>query len=237
MAKLLAIESTGSVCGVCLTNDDTIISEYSLDGTNVHDQKLADSIRKILSESGISNLKSLDAVAVSAGPGSFTGIRIGSSIAKALCFGDEPKFIAVPTLKAIAMSCLKIIIDKNYINIVPVIASVNNNCFYAKYDKHLQEQSVPELINLHELQSKLSDTDILCGNTGVFNEQEKSEDNRSQLPIGNEFYNIDLSAIQIAKLGLEMFKQGLFTNPEEFKPIYAQEFVPKFKLKTHKNLF
>ncbi len=230
MATILTIESSGSTCGVGLIVDGIYKQEYSIEGGNIHDRLLADSVRKIISENELQLKSSIDAVAVSAGPGSFTGIRIGACVAKGLCYGNEPKFIAVPTLKAIAKAFIdmKIQINNDYIR--PIVASVNNTAFISKFDNNLNEQSEIELIDLKNLAAKISNSDVLCGNIGEIFE----------LPHNNNksinFYPVNLSPKHIAILANEMYGQGLFTNPEEFKPIYAQDFVPKIKLQKIKSV-
>jgi tRNA threonylcarbamoyladenosine biosynthesis protein TsaB len=223
MATIIAIESSGSTCGVGLIINDIYTQEYSIEEVNIHDRILADSVKRILTDNNLSLNSSIDAVAVSAGPGSFTGIRIGASIAKGLCYGGEPVFIAVPTLKAMAKSCSRENDFHDCDNIVAVISSVNNTCFFAKYNKNFLELSAPELINLKELPMRIADRDLLCGNIAQ----------PIELPHQNKFISIELSPRQIAMLGLEMYNDKLFTNPEEFKPIYAYEFIPKIKFPKH----
>lgn len=233
MATILAIESSGSTCGVGLISDGIYKQEYSIEEGNIHDRMLADFVRKILSDNNLklnkSHLQSgttmVDAVAVSAGPGSFTGIRIGASIAKGICFGNEPKFIAVPTLKAIAKAFIDMKITINYEYIIPVLASVNNTAFFTKFEKNLIELSDIELVDIVNLETKITSNDVLCGNVGAIHELPHNDN------LSINFYPIKLSPKHIAILADEMYEQGLFTNPEEFKPIYAQDFVPKIKLK------
>ncbi|OGU10347.1 MAG: tRNA (adenosine(37)-N6)-threonylcarbamoyltransferase complex dimerization subunit type 1 TsaB [Ignavibacteria bacterium GWB2_35_12] len=224
MATILAIESSGSTCGVGLIIDGLYKQEYSIEIGNIHDMMLAEFVRKIMSQNNLQNISSIDAVAVSAGPGSFTGIRIGASIAKALCYGNEPKFIAVQTLKAIAKAFIDLNLQINYEYIVPVLASVNNTAFFTKFDKNLNEKSEIELIDLTNLTMKITSNDVLCGNANAILEMLKNDN------CSINFYPIALSPKHIAILAAEMYEQGLFTNPEEFKPIYALDFVPKIKL-------
>jgi len=217
MATILAIESSGTTCGVGLIVDGIYKQEHSIDGGNIHDQMLANFVRQILLENNLQIKSSIDAVAVSAGPGSFTGIRIGSSIAKGLCFGNVPKYIAVPTLKAIAKAFIDMNYNINYENIIPMVASVNNTAFYSKFNKNLTRESEIKLIELSNIKEIINDKDVMCGNIII------PEENIMKL------YQVALSPKHIAILANEMYEQGLFTNPEEFKPIYAQDFVPKIK--------
>jgi len=99
--RLLAIETATSVCGVALLTDDTLQTEQSLEARNIHAERLLGMIEGTLGTAGLT-VRDLDAVAISIGPGSFTGLRIGLSVAKGLVFGLEIELAAVPTLEALA---------------------------------------------------------------------------------------------------------------------------------------
>lgn len=97
---VLAIESSTPVCSVAL-HDGTRVRHLSLSGPGVHSVKVFEFVRQLLDESGL-NIPDLSALLVSAGPGSYTGLRIGSSAAKGLLFGTPVPLFAVETLAAIA---------------------------------------------------------------------------------------------------------------------------------------
>lgn len=109
--KILALDSSGLVAGVALTEDDTLVAEYSTNYKKTHSQTLLpmlDEIRKMVEL----DLHSIDVIAVSAGPGSFTGLRIGSATAKGLGLALGVPLAAVPTVDALAMNlygCEKLI--------------------------------------------------------------------------------------------------------------------------------
>ena len=81
--KILAIESSGLVASCALVTEDTMLAEYTVNFKKTHSQTLLPMVDEIVSMVGI-ELKEMDAIAVSAGPGSFTGLRIGSATAKGL---------------------------------------------------------------------------------------------------------------------------------------------------------
>ena len=99
--RILGIETATSVCAAALAVDGTVVAEQTLDQKYVHAEKLLTFIDQVLTAGGTS-LGELDAVAVSAGPGSFTGLRIGLSVAKGLVYAKEIPLVAVPTLEALA---------------------------------------------------------------------------------------------------------------------------------------
>ena len=101
MMKILAIESSGLVASAALMEDGTLLAEYTVNFKKTHSQTLLPMIDEIVKMIGL-DLKELDAVAVSEGPGSFTGLRIGSATAKGLALALGRKIVEVPTLEALA---------------------------------------------------------------------------------------------------------------------------------------
>lgn len=99
--KILGIDSSGLVASAAVLVDDTIVSEFTVNNKKTHSQTLLPMIDQAVKMSGI--LKSdLDAVAVAAGPGSFTGLRIGSSAAKGIAYVLGKPIVSVPTLEGLA---------------------------------------------------------------------------------------------------------------------------------------
>ena len=102
---ILHIETSTNVCSVAVSHNESCIFELSnSDGLN-HATMLSPFIEKALEKLKAENLK-LDAVAVSGGPGSYTGLRIGVSTAKGLCYGLDIPLISVPTLQVLAQGAL-----------------------------------------------------------------------------------------------------------------------------------
>lgn len=98
---VLSIETATAVCGVGLVRGGSLIGEQSLEGRSLHAGCLLRMIDAILQEAGM-HIRDVEGVAVSIGPGSFTGLRIGLSVAKGLVFGLGRSLAAVPTLEALA---------------------------------------------------------------------------------------------------------------------------------------
>ncbi len=99
--KLLAIDSSGLVASVAVLEDEHMLAEYTIDYKKTHSQTLVpmlDEIKKMIDL----DLSTIDAIAVAAGPGSFTGLRIGSATAKGLGLALNKPIISVPTMDAMA---------------------------------------------------------------------------------------------------------------------------------------
>lgn len=99
--KLLAIDSSGMVASVAVLSDEKLIGEYTINNKKTHSQTLLPMIDEMNKMIGM-ELEEIDAIAIAAGPGSFTGLRIGSATAKGLAFALNKPIISVPTLEAIA---------------------------------------------------------------------------------------------------------------------------------------
>jgi len=100
---MLGIETSTLVCSVALACDGQVVAEYTLELGTHHSERLQPMIEKVLCEAGLA-IYDLDGVTVAAGPGSFTGLRIGMGLAKGLCRGANLSFVRVSTLAAMALS-------------------------------------------------------------------------------------------------------------------------------------
>ena len=99
--KILALDSSGLVASVAVTEDDNLLGEYTINYKKTHSQTLLPMLDEVAKMIEL-DLKTVDAIAVSAGPGSFTGLRIGSATAKGLALALDKKIVSVPTVDALA---------------------------------------------------------------------------------------------------------------------------------------
>lgn len=99
--KVLAIDSSGLVATVAVVEDDNTLAEYTVNYKKTHSQTLLPMLDEIAKMTEL-DLNSIDAVAVAAGPGSFTGLRIGSATAKGLGLALDKPLVEIPTLEGLA---------------------------------------------------------------------------------------------------------------------------------------
>ena len=99
--KILALESSGLVAGVAVAEDDNLLGEYTINYKKTHSQTLLPMLDEVAKMTEL-DLSTVDAIAVSAGPGSFTGLRIGSATAKGLGLALQKPLIHIPTVDALA---------------------------------------------------------------------------------------------------------------------------------------
>ena len=148
--KLLALESSGLVASAAIVEDEVLIAEYTTDFKKTHSQTLLPMVDEIIRMTE-TDPASVDAVAVSAGPGSFTGLRIGAATAKGLCLALNKPIIAVPTLDALIYG-----VGPTEKLIVPIM-DARRNQVYTK----LNGESTA--MDMHELISALNE---MCGLPG-----------------------------------------------------------------------
>ena len=138
MSCILNIETSTDVCSVSVSQDGAcIFSQEDHEGPN-HAVKLGTFVDEALSFAD-SHAIPLDAVAVSCGPGSYTGLRIGASMAKGICFGQDLKLIAVPTLELMAVPVLLREEVEEGALLCPMIDARRMEVYSAVYDSALHE--------------------------------------------------------------------------------------------------
>lgn len=99
--RILAIDSSGLVASVAIVEDDSLLAEYTVNYKKTHSQTLLPMLDEIVKMTEL-DLNAIDAIAVAAGPGSFTGLRIGSATAKGLGMALDKPLVEIPTLEGLA---------------------------------------------------------------------------------------------------------------------------------------
>lgn len=212
---LLCIETSGSLCGVALadTSSQTLLAELSFSEPFLHDKLLAEATRSLLVMMGIT-ISDLAAVAVSAGPGSFTGLRIGAAFAKALCFENSPRLLAVPTLHAIALAAVPAARLLGKKRICVGIPSHKHLVYRQHFSLDNEPQDVIELLDETLF---VPDNTTFYGGTAFL-----TNTTVTTLP---ELCCVTPS--MIAHSAVTLFQRQAFTLSEDFVPLYVQDFVPK----------
>src|SRR5688572_23168426 len=137
MALLLHIETATEISSVALSDNGKLIVIIEEHSPNSHSTVLTLQIEKLFADAKLP-LNKLDAVVVSAGPGSFTGLRIGVSAAKGLCYALDKPLIAIPTLQAMAAGAAVQKQDKDALY-CGVINSIKTEVYAGLYDFNLRE--------------------------------------------------------------------------------------------------
>ncbi|MDO4782598.1 MAG: tRNA (adenosine(37)-N6)-threonylcarbamoyltransferase complex dimerization subunit type 1 TsaB [Capnocytophaga felis] len=133
MTKILCIETSGINCSVAISEENSLLAEKAENkGKFTHAESLHVFINEVLDLATIS-VNELDAIAVSGGPGSYTGLRIGVSTAKGLCFSLNKPLIAISTLQILASQ----ITDNKFI--IPMLDARRMEVYSAVFDKNFNE--------------------------------------------------------------------------------------------------
>ncbi|MFH1161306.1 MAG: tRNA (adenosine(37)-N6)-threonylcarbamoyltransferase complex dimerization subunit type 1 TsaB [bacterium] len=230
MSLLLAIETATPVCSVALARDGECVAIRETTSANAHSSLLTIYIEQLFQEAGY-RYQDLDAVAVSMGPGSYTGLRIGVAAAKGLCYALEKPLIAVPTLQAMAegMNC-QLPIANCPLLICPVIDARRMEVYCAVYNEQLEEIRPTDAVILHEnsFQDLLSNHVMIFGGTGA----QKCKPLLAGQPNAVFLDNFQASAGYLIPLAEKRFFTGHFENLAYFEPFYLKDFVagkPKVK--------
>ena len=153
MAIILNIETATSVCSVAIGIDGKCVALKETNEGRTHAESITVFIDEVIKKAGI-EYKDLDAIAMSSGPGSYTGLRIGVSVAKGLCYALDKPLIAIPTLEAMAHEVItrfdkqflidyksdSELIDDEYFNILfcPMIDARRMEVYTAFYNHDLE---------------------------------------------------------------------------------------------------
>lgn len=219
--NILGIESSSLVASVALLSDDILTAEYTVNFKKTHSQTLLPMLDEIVSMTGVS-LENVDAIAVSAGPGSFTGLRIGSATGKGLGLALKKPLISVPTIDAMAYEfygCASIICPIMDARRDQVYTGIYNNRKGFSIIKESCAMDIRELID--ELNS-MGEPVIFSGD-GVPAYKESIEE---FMKVPFEFAPAHLSrqrAGAVAAYGARMFLEGKTVTAAEHAPDYLRK--------------
>ncbi|MEI8202614.1 MAG: tRNA (adenosine(37)-N6)-threonylcarbamoyltransferase complex dimerization subunit type 1 TsaB [Bacteroidota bacterium] len=226
MPLLLHIETATTVCSVALSLHQQLISIAEIHSANSHSSLIATYIVNVCKDASI-ELKDIDAVCVSKGPGSYTGLRIGVSAAKGLCFALDKPLISVETLQTMAQAFL---LSGNFFAIAsdpttllcPMIDARRMEVYCALYDASLNlVQSVDAII------IDQSSFDQLLPHHKILFFGDGAAKCRESISHPNAIFieNFQTSAKGMISLAEEKYKAGLFENLAYFEPFYLKEFI------------
>lgn len=216
MNYILNIETATKNCSVSLArNGETILCKEIAEEGYSHAEKLHVFIEEIIKESQL-NIKDLTAVAVSKGPGSYTGLRIGVSTAKGLCYALGIPLISVDTLAVLAQA-----VTQNNGLIVPMIDARRMEVYSAVFDQnHHKIKEVQAEILTENSYSEVTDTIYIVGDC---QEKCKTVLTRSNFVFLSEI--IFPSAQAMSALSYAKFKQKDFEDVAYFEPFYLKDFM------------
>ncbi len=217
MALILSIETATTNCSVSLSKKGTtIFLKEDYDKNHSHAERLHVYIDEVLKEANIKS-NELDAIAVSKGPGSYTGLRIGVSAAKGLCFALDKPLISASTLEALAR---QIICSDGVI--VAMLDARRMEVYSAIFDSNYNfiRETEAEVLNEDSYNSYLEEGKVYFIGNGV-------EKTTSLISHPNAIFINDKmpSANEMSLLANEKYKKSDFENVAYFEPYYLKDFV------------
>ncbi|MHC1777073.1 MAG: tRNA (adenosine(37)-N6)-threonylcarbamoyltransferase complex dimerization subunit type 1 TsaB [Lentimicrobium sp.] len=224
MALILSIETATPVCSICLSDGDKILGIRETSDHNSHSRVVAVFIEELLRETGTGK-HSLDAVAVSKGPGSYTGLRIGVSTAKGLCYALDKPLISIGTLEAMAHGMkMHPRLEKEGMPVifVPMIDARRMEVYTALFDENLRllRKTSADVVDAESFADFLPGHHLVIAGDGA-------EKCRNLLTHPNITFLDDFaaSARYMTAPVNRLFESGVFEDTAYFEPFYLKDFI------------
>lgn len=222
--KILGIDSSGLVAAAALLSDGIVTAEYQIHNKKTHSQTLMPMISEMLSMAEVKP-EELDAIAVSEGPGSFTGLRIGASIAKGLAWTLKIPIVPVSSLMGLAAN-----VEMPGQIVCPIMDARRNQVYTAVYrtTSDVPEQlAAPDVVPIETALQYAKEAAagekvaFLGDGVPVFEKEvEAAFGDACRLVIPARRYQ---SAASIALIGEQLYQNGDFVPAEEFGPVYLRK--------------
>lgn len=220
---ILLIETATDSCSVALAKNGQIISEKYINEPKAHASVLGGYITDILKENSLS-MQECSAVAVSKGPGSYTGLRVGVSCAKGLCYGAGKPLISVCTLATITRMAIdnRLFTGEGDFTVVPMIDARRMEVYTANFNSK-GEQLTPveaKILDKESYAKELAAGPVLFTGNGAEKFKELVSDNPNAF-----FTPQEPHASGMRVIAMEKFEAGEFEDNAYFEPFYLKDFV------------
>ena len=214
MERIILIETSTALCSAALAEDGAIVSYKESSAPKAHASLTAVFVQEMLSERGLT-IADCDAVCVSMGPGSYTGLRVGVSTAKGLCFGSGKPLLAVGTLDTLVAQATQ---DARFI--IPMVDARRMEVYTAVFDHYRQiTETSPMIIDENSFAEQLAEGPCLFigDGAGKCADVIKHPD--------AHFIQCHPKASSMLVPALNAYKEKRFEDVAYFEPFYLKEFV------------
>ncbi len=226
MALILSMETSTKVCSVCLSNNNTILAKRELFEANSHATHLTVLIQELFKDFPNITLQDIDTIAVSSGPGSYTGLRIGVSVAKGISYALNKPLIAITSLECLAQAAIghPALQDKTDTELLfcPMIDARRMEVYTALFDASMQmkEKIRAQIIDSKSYRELLDTQSIVFFGDGA----DKCRDTivhpnalflDGQVPL----------ASNMGGLAYKKYQDKQFEDLAYFEPFYLKDFV------------
>lgn len=216
MARILHIDTAVEGASVCLADNNELLTPALTSRKKDQPGWLHSSIRQLLDSAGL-EMKALEAVAVTIGPGSYTGLRVGLSAAKGICFALDIPLIAINTLEVMASS-LKT--EGSKALLCPMIDARRMEVFAAVYDQQLKEIMAPcaMILNGTNFDHILETEQVIFSGNGSYKWKTVLSHANAQ------FSDVVTTAEDMVQLAGKYYKEKRFADLAYTEPFYVKEF-------------
>lgn len=221
MEKIILLETSTALCSVALAEDGTITAYRESSAPKAHASLTAVFVQEVLAERGLT-LNDCDAVCVSMGPGSYTGLRVGVSTAKGLCFGSGKPLLAVGTLDTLVAQAASAeeAGANEYRYIVPMIDARRMEVYAAVFENGKQiTETAPAIIDENSFAEYLKQGPVLFIGDGAGKCADVIKHQNAH------FCQCHPKASSMLSPAIEAFRKGDFKDVAYFEPFYLKEFV------------
>jgi tRNA threonylcarbamoyladenosine biosynthesis protein TsaB len=217
---IVGIETSGVASGISLSKNGKLVAQLSLAAENIHSRLLAAMANQIFAFSGM-KLATLSAIAISAGPGSFTGLRIGFSLAKGLAHPFSTHIIQVPTLEIYAYQNIH-----TNLPVLSIMDAHRNDIFCAKYkwnNGKLFQITESHLRSIHSLSEIVTEPTVIVGNDIIKFKKDITEICGKLAQFSNFSVSMPESwALQ--EIAFKKYQQEEFISAKACQPLYIRTF-------------
>ena len=219
--KILALDSSGLVASVALLENDNLVAEFTVNNKKTHSQTLLPMLDEVVNAAGI-ELDAVDAIAIAAGPGSFTGLRIGAATVKGLSLALDKPVVPVPTLEGLAYNFWGS--DRL---ICPIMDARRNQVYTGiyRFEREFETVMDQDAMDMGELIGKLNgmgERVIFLGDGVPVYEKQIAEKMTVPYDLAPAHVNRQRAA-SVAALGAVYFAEGKTETAMEHKPDYLRK--------------
>lgn len=219
MPLLLNIDTATEHASVCLSNESGVLLLKESQDQKNHGAFLQPAIQQIVLETGI-ELQAVDAISVTEGPGSYTGLRVGLASAKGLCFALQKPLIAINTLKVMALAAINQAPYSSNTLFCPMIDARRMEVFTAIYDIHLNIMEAPnaKILDSFSFEEIISQHPMVFSGSGSLKTQALFNHSNAL------FSSVQHTAAHLSVLANQAFVVANFADLAYFEPFYLKAF-------------
>ena len=217
--RILAVDTATTSCSVAIVDKTSLLSEFTIDREETHSKHLMDMIKAALKMAGL-NFSDLDGFAVTRGPGSFTGLRIGLSTIKGLAVASEKPVVGVSSLEALAFQ-----VSYSRDLICPILDARKGEVYFSRYrflNGHLKKQTKERVAPPDKAVDDLNESCLFVGNGALLYKEMILEKMGGLASIAPMIQNT-IRASTMAYLSMAKFEKNDTDDIEKIMPYYIRK--------------